>query len=80
MLSNVGPEAYLDLFEFLSGVLSEFTGYLWWILPKDFQELALRGLKFSLFSLVDFRLKTVKDIERFSVLPGEMSRVELENY
>ena len=39
-----------------------------------------KRIKFSLFSLVDFRFKTVKDIERFSVLPGEMSRVELENY
>lgn len=31
-----------------------------------------KRIKFSLFSLVDFRFKTVKDIERFSV-PGEMS-------
>ena len=42
-------EAYLDLFAFLSRVLSEFTGYLWWILPKDFQEFALRGLSFHYF-------------------------------
>lgn len=62
----------MDLFELLSGVLSELTRYLWWSFDQSFSGTCSKRVKLSLFSLVGLRFKTVKDIERSSVVPGEM--------
>lgn len=40
---------------------------------QRFSGTCCKRIKVLLFSLVDFRFKTVKGIEKFSVLLGEMS-------